>query len=294
MNILLTGGTGFIGTHLVPALLKAGHQVTILSRSAKQDPAKKVDYLAWNGKEMPFGIGLYDVVINLAGASIGRLRWTESIKQEIMQSRVDATRACVAYINQSPNPPRLFISASGVGYYGVKYTEEIHEKARPGDDFAARVTVEWEAEAKKAQTRTITPRFGVVMGDGGALEQMAKIWRFYLGGKLGSGEQGFPWVHIEDVTRAILFFLESEDLEGPVNVVAPQIISQARFSECLAQEMRVKAPWIIPKFALKILFGEASILLWGGQKVIPRVLQREKFRFSFPDIDVALTNIFTD
>lgn len=292
MKILITGGTGFIGQHLVPALLEQGHQVSILTRSNRQDPQKKIDYLQWNGTSMPIGIGLFDVVINLAGASIGRFRWSKSIKKDILDSRVEATRACVEYLNNSPSPPLLFISASGVGYYGTKKEDEIHERARPGDDFPAKVTIEWEEEAKKSSVRTIIPRFGVVLGDGGALEPIAKVYRWYLGGKLGPGTQGFPWVHIQDVVGAILLFLEAEELEGPVNVVAPQIIDQKRFSDALASEMRVKAPWTVPKFFLKILMGEASVLLWGGQKVIPRVLQREKFVYKYPDIDKALKQIF--
>lgn len=292
MKILLTGGTGFIGRYLVPVLIERGHQVTILTRGNRQDPQKQIDYLTWDGTSMPLGIGIYDVVINLAGSTIGRFRWTRASKGDILQSRIAATKACVQYINRSPSPPSLFISASGVGYYGAKYTDEIHEKYAPGDDFPARVTIAWEREAKMASTRTIIPRLGVVLGDGGALEVMAKVYRWRLGGRLGAGTQGFPWVHMFDVVRAMLFFLESEKLNGPVNVVAPQIIDQKRFSDALAKEMQVSAIWAVPKLVLRLLMGEASILLWGGQKVIPRVLQREQFTYSFPGIDQALKQIF--
>ncbi len=292
MKILLTGGTGFIGKQLVPALIQAGHQVTILTRSPRQDATKAIDYLVWDGKQMPLGIGLYDVVINLAGSTIARPRWTASIKKDILQSRIDATRACVDYLNNNPHPPRLFISASAVGYYGSLHTDEIHERMKAGKDFPAQVTAAWEAEARKANVRTILPRIGVVLGDGGALEAMARIYRWYLGGRMGTGKQGFPWIHIEDVVRAIVFFIESETLEGPVNLVAPQSIDQQRFSNALAKEMGVSAPWVIPTFMLKLLLGEASVLLWGGQKAIPRVLQRETFRFQFPEIEGALHNIF--
>lgn len=292
MNILLTGGTGFIGSYLVPALLNAGHQVTILTRSNKKASKPGLDYLQWNGESMPMGIGLHEVVINLAGASIAQLRWSEKTKQEIMESRVKATQACVRYINQSPTPPKLFISASAVGYYGIEYEDEIDERARPGKDFAAEVCHRWEEEAKAATCRTIRPRIGIVLGqDGGALPQLLTVHRLYLGGNLGSGKQGFPWIHIRDIVNAFLFFLEHESIEGSVNLTAPQIVTQGRFSDTLAKILGTAAPWVVPRFALKLLFGEAALLLYGGQKAIPRKLQQERFPFEYPELEPALKQL---
>ena len=292
MNILITGGTGFIGSYLVPQLIQEGHLVTILSRSGNKSENPNLTYLEWNAEEMPLGIGLYDVVINMAGASIAGGRWTESYKKKIMSSRIAATRACVNYINSSPNPPKLFISASAVGYYGVKHEGEIDEKARAGKDFAAEVCKNWEEEAKKAECRTVIPRIGVVLGSGGgALEQMLPIYKSYLGATLANGEQGFPWIHIQDVVKSLLFIINHAELKGAINLVGPQIIDQARFSDTLAETLDKKAFFRIPKFALKILFGEQSLLFWGGQKVIPRVLQREGFRFDFPGVKEALKDI---
>ena len=292
MNILITGGTGFIGSFLVPKLIQEGHLVTILTRSEKNSNTPELTYKSWNAREMPMGIGLYDVIINLAGASIAGGRWTKSYKEKIVESRVDATLACVNYINSSPNPPKLFISASAVGYYGVKHEGEIDEKAKVGTDFAAEVCKRWEDEAQKADCRTVIPRIGVVLGEGGgALSQMLPVYKSYLGATLGNGEQGFPWIHIQDVVKALIFIIEHPDLEGPVNLAGPQIIDQEKFSDLLAKTINKKAFFRIPKFALKILFGEQALLFWGGQKVIPRILQREGFRFDFPGVKEALKDI---
>ncbi|MEM7656558.1 MAG: TIGR01777 family oxidoreductase [Bacteroidota bacterium] len=206
MNILITGGTGFIGSYLVPTLTQAGHQVTILSRSQRKSEDRLLTYLQWTGKEMPQGIGMYDAIINLAGASIGGDKWTDAQKKLIIDSRVDATRACVNYINSSPNPPQVFISASGVGYYGSDVTTPVDESGALGDDFPAKVVKIWEEEANKAECRTVTPRIGVVLEtDGGALERMLPLFKMYLGGRFADGKQGFPWVHMQDIVKAFHF-----------------------------------------------------------------------------------------
>lgn len=292
MNILITGGTGFIGDYLVPALTGDGHQVTILTRSKKKSEDRNLTFKQWNGKEMPMGMGIYDVVINLAGASIGLLKWTDENKKLIMDSRVDATRACVKYINSSPNPPAVFLSASGVGYYGVEKKGEIHEHAKPGDDFPARVCIAWEEEASKAECRTVIMRMGMVLGNGGgALDEMLPIYKKYLGGRFASGDQGFPWIHVKDVVEIIKFFIEKEEISGPVNLVAPQVVDQSTFSSKLAHALGTKEFFVIPKFALQLLFGERAILFWGGQKAIPRKLQKHQYSFLFPDLRKALKEI---
>ncbi|MEM6800283.1 MAG: TIGR01777 family oxidoreductase [Bacteroidota bacterium] len=294
LNILISGGTGFIGSHLIPKLSEKGHTITVLTRSAKKSKDRNLTYLKWNGKEMPMGIGIYEVIINLAGASIAEGKWSESRKKMIMDSRISATQACVKYINSSPRKPQVFISASAVGYYGVKKGEEIDEKGKVGDDFAARVCAAWEAESQKAKCRTVNPRIGIVLGkDGGALKQLIPIYKYYLGGSLGSGRQGFPWIHIDDVVRGIIFCIENEDIAGAVNLVSPQVTEQRVFSKKLAKTLNRPDPFSAPKFALKLLLGERSLLLWGGQKAIPRVLQREKFTFKFSELDHALSELIS-
>lgn len=292
MKILITGGTGFIGSHLVPTLTADQHEVAILTRSNKQSNNRYLSYLQWNGKEMPMGIGLYDAVINLAGASIAGPRWTDERKKLIMDSRRDATRACVEYINSSPSRPKVFISASAVGYYGGDATSPVDESGAVGSDFPAVVVKDWEAEALKATCRTVLPRIGVVLGEGGgALDKLAPIYKFYLGGKMGSGKQGFPWVHIDDIVGVFRFALENETLEGPVNIVGPEMVDQAAFSNALADAMGTADFLPAPAFAMKLLLGEQAMLLLGGQKVIPRKLKEAKYDFAFPELSGALGDL---
>jgi uncharacterized protein len=292
MKFLITGGTGFIGSHLTRSLIQDGHEVAILTRRKKSTKNRYLTYLQWDGKQMPMGIGLYDGVINLAGASIAGGKWTEARKQTIMQSRLDATRACVAYINGSPNPPQVFLSASAVGYYGVAHEGPIDEEASAGDDFAGRVGVQWEAEALKADCRTVIARIGLVLGeDGGLMEKIEPVYRFYLGGKFASGKQGYPWIHIDDIVHSMRFLIDREDAEGPYNLVAPEMVDQETFSHTLAKVMGVRDPWFIPKLVLDLIFGEQSVLFWGGQKVIPRKLQAAGYTFRYPRLAPALAEV---
>jgi uncharacterized protein (TIGR01777 family) len=295
LKILITGGTGFIGSKLVPSLLDKGHEVAILTRRTPKDSGHRaLTYLQWNGQEMPAGIGLYEVVINLAGASIAGKRWTDEQKDRIMNSRVHATRACVNYINRSPRKPQLFLSASAVGYYGVEHEGEIDESAAAGTDFAAEVCRVWEAEAEKAHCRTIRMRIGVVLGQGGgALEQMLPIYKKYLGGKFGSGKQGFPWIHIDDIVGAMEHFLETPDLEGAFNLTGPEIVDQGSFSNALADALGTKDFFIVPGFVLKIMFGEMAVLFLGGQKARPDHLIKAGYAFKFPDLPEALADVVT-
>lgn len=292
LNVLITGGTGFIGKHLLARLSVEGHTVTVLTRGNRKSKDRFITYLQWNGKEMPLGIGVFDVVINLAGAGIADERWTKSRKEEILQSRLDATAACVKYINSSPRKPKVFISASAVGYYGTKYQEEIDEKKKPGDDFTAEVCVKWEEASQKATCRTVNPRIGIVLGKGGgAMKKLVPLYNMYLGGTIAGGKQGFPWIHVDDIVSAFLFCIENEAIEGPVNLVSPQVTDQKTFSGKLADALNKIDPFPAPKFALELVLGERALLLWGGQKAIPRVLQREKFVFKFSELTDALADI---
>lgn len=291
MNILITGGSGFVGQALTDFFTANQHTVTILSRRKRPTTNRYLSYLEWNGKEMPLGIGLYDVVINLAGANIAGKRWSTAYKQEILESRVNATKACVAYINNSNRPPEVFISMSAVGYYGQTGDRHVDESTGPGDDFMGQVGNSWEAAAQAAQCRTVITRLGVVMGKGGALERMIPIYNMMLGGKFGAGKQGYPWIHIDDVVKAMLFVIDQSDISGPVNFVAPQQIDQATFSHALGKALNRPDPWIVPGFAIKLLFGnEMSDIFLGGQWVTPGVLLEAGYPFEYPEIEAALAD----
>lgn len=293
MNILITGGTGYIGGHLVPMLLEKGHQVSVLTRSSKKSKTHGLAYLQWDGKQMPVGVGIYDAIINLAGANIGQLSWTEENKKLFRSSRIDVTRACANYINRSPKPPSVFISGSAVGYYGIDREEIVDEASEPKDDFLGILSQDWEHEAQTAKCRTVIVRTGVVIGKGSEVtERLKPLYQMYLGGKIASGKQGFPWIHIDDEVGAIIHALENEDMEGAYNLTGPQIINQKEFSHAFAQAMGVADIWTIPGFAMSIMFGkEKSGILTGGQKVRSKKLEEAGYEFKFKDAQTALEDI---
>lgn len=292
MKILITGGTGFIGSHLVRSLTEDQHEVAILSRSKRQSSNPYITYLQWNGKEMPLGIGLYDAVINLAGSSIVDNKWDEAGKKSIIDSRRYATQACVDYINNNPSPPKVFLSASGVGHYGWDITEPVDESAPNGSDFPAQVVNIWEEEALKAKCRTVLLRIGLVLGkDGGAMDKLLPLYKFYLGGKIGSGKQGFPWIHIDDIVGAIRFMLDNESASGPVNLVGPEMVDQQGFSKALAKATGTFDILPVPAFAMRMILGSRANLLLGGQKVIPGKLKAYGYSFAFPELAGALKDL---
>ncbi|MEM6633015.1 MAG: TIGR01777 family oxidoreductase [Bacteroidota bacterium] len=295
MKVLITGGTGFIGQHLVQSLTQDEHTVTILSRSNRTSKNRYVSYRQWDGRSMPPAIGLYDVVVNLAGASIADDRWTEDRKRELVKSRIHPTQACVDFINNSPNPPKVFISSSAVGYYGGNREEVVSEDSAPGDDFMAEVCKKWEEVGSTANCRTVLLRTGVVLGnEGGAYPLMSTAYKMFLGGKFGSGKQGFPWIHIQDQIGAIRYCIEKEGIEGPVNLVAPEVVEQKEFSRALARSLGRPDPFIVPKFGLDLIFGERSILFWGGTKVLPAALKKGGYAFSYPALKEALESLVGD
>lgn len=291
MNILLTGATGFIGNHLVRALLTDGHQLTILTRAARSG-TRNVSYLPWNGTEMPLGMGHFDAVINLAGASLAEGKWTPERKQTIIDSRVRATEACVQYINRSNRPPAVFVSASAVGYYGGLRAGQLDESATPGSDFLAEVCLAWEQAAQGANCRTAIVRIGVVLGqEGGAFPKLSQAFRAFVGGPMAGGEQPFPWIHIADVVGAIRFLLYQQACSGVYNLAAPETLTNAQFSRTLAQTLKRPMLFSVPKFALERLLGEQSVLLWGGQQAIPAHLLHDGYQFQFSTAQQALQNL---
>ena len=233
MKVLIFGGAGFVGRNLTEELLAKGYQVCVVTRNSQKTTnnlRNKVQVIEWdNNNPLPSTNDLneIDVVINLAGESIGNRRWSNSVKQEILASRIKTTRAIVTAINNHIIQPKFLISASAVGYYGPRQDDEITEFEEAGQDFLAQVCRDWENEAYRVQSdlaRVVTLRIGVVIGNEGALNRMAMPFKFYIGGPLGTGNQWLLWIHIQDLTSIIRFLIEHQELTGPINATAPETV----------------------------------------------------------------------
>lgn len=299
MKIFLTGGTGFVGSHLTQYFAGRGHEVTVLSRS---DPkgAKTPGVEFVQGDPMSSGpwqesVARHDVVVNLAGASIFT-PWTAKARRIIMDSRVLTTRNVVNALSGASGG-KVLVSTSAVGYYGGRLDDEIlDEDSPPGNDFLAEVGVQWEAEALRAQefgVRVAICRFGIVMGrGGGALDKMAPAFKNFVGTSLGSGKQWFPWIHVDDLAEIMAFLLEHPDISGPVNCVAPNPVRNKEMTQILAEVLhRPLFMPSVPGFVLKTVLGEFGDVLLKGQRAIPRVLQEPGFRFRYPTFREAMIDL---
>jgi len=299
MKILVTGGTGFVGTQLTSRLIQDGHEVTILSRSGKRSGKvpQGISYLQGDPTQKgPWqeSIKNHDGVINLAGASIFA-KWTEEHKKAIRDSRVSTTRNIVQGIPFHPPKQFTLLSTSAVGYYGFRGDEELTEESLPGNDFLARIASEWEGEALKAKergARVVITRFGIVMGEkGGALSQMIPLFKKYIGGPIGSGKQWFSWVHIKDLSEAFAFLLKHPEISGHVNVCAPNPVRNKDLAKALGKVLHRPSFVSAPGFMVKLVLGEFGSVILEGQRVIPKRLLDSGFAFQYPDIDRALQGI---
>ena len=299
MKILITGGTGFVGTRLTSRFIQDGNEVTILTRSRKgpeKGPAG-ISYLQGDPTQKgPWqeAIQNHDAVINLAGASIFS-KWTEEHKKAIRESRVNTTRNIVEGIPPKSQQQFTLFSTSAVGYYGFCGDEELTEESRHGDDFLARIAVEWEEEALKAGdkgARVVITRFGIVMGEkGGALSQMIPLFKKYIGGPIGSGKQWFSWVHIRDLAEAFVFLIKHPEISGPVNVCSPNPVRNKDLAKALGRALHRPSFIPAPGFMVKWVLGEFGSVILEGQRVIPRRLLESGFVFQYPDIEKALKSI---
>lgn len=292
MNILITGGSGLIGSVWIPMLLRANHQVFLLSRSRRTSGANtNLIPLVWDGKKIPLEEPV-DAVVNLAGAPLADHRWTASYKEEIIQSRIYATKACVEFLSKTGNPQTVFVSASAVGYYGTHQEGILTEESPSGNDFLANTAVLWEKEALQASVRTVLLRLGVVLSkDGGAFPKILTPFKLYAGGQVGNGKQGFPWIHILDVLSALEFCIQNQAISGPVNAVAPESTSNKQFSEQLAAALNRPTFITIPEFMVELALGEASMLVTQGQLVTPAVLLKNNFIFHYSTLKSALNEL---
>jgi len=301
MKIFMTGGTGFVGTYLAGQLIREGHKVTILTPSLTGAELKMegLTYLAGNPTiKGPWqeSVRAHEVIINLAGASIFS-RWTEAQKKILLSSRIDTTRHLVEAL---PNDSKhiTFFSTSAVGYYGFHEDEELTESSPAGDDFLAHLARDWEVEALRAQTkgaRVILTRFGIVLGkNGGALGQMIPLFKYFIGGPLGSGRQWFSWVHMADLAQAFIFLLAHKEISGAINLCSPNPVRNKDLGKAIGKVLHRPSFLPAPGFMIELILGEFGSVLLRGQRVIPRRLLDASFKFRYPDIDAALKSVIKD
>ena len=282
MNVAITGASGMIGKRLRQRIVEAGQMALPISRMAGDSAMTEI-------------LASADAVVHLAGEPVAQ-RWTEAAKKRIHDSRVEGTRQLVSALSAQSQRPNVLVCASAVGYYGSRGDQILTETSSPGTDFLARVVVDWEEAAQLAEPlgiRVVRLRFGMVLGNGGALAKMLPPFRFGLGGRLGSGHQWMAWIHLEDAVNLILFALNYPAIRGAVNATAPHPVTNEEFTGRLALELHRPAIMPVPVFALKLAFGEMSEMVMASQRVLPTVAKSAGFLFQYPDLHAALGNILT-
>jgi len=308
MRIVIAGGTGFLGTQLAETCAEDGHDVRVLTRAllpgdSRHDPGTGVPgvtRVGWraDGKSGPWAavVDGADAVVNLAGAGLGDERWSAERKAVIRDSRIRSTRSVAAAITESALRPPVFISASGVGYYGDAGSDVKTEASPAGNDFLAQLCTQWEAEALRAQsaaTRVVLLRSGLVLErSGGVLPRMMTPFRFFAGGPMGSGGHYVSWIHRIDWVEMIRWIVDSPRVTGAVNATSPVPVTNREFARALGRAMHRPAFIPAPAFALRLVLGEMGALVLTGQRVVPQCALSHGFHFRYPEIDLAFRGIF--
>jgi uncharacterized protein (TIGR01777 family) len=293
VTIVIAGGSGFLGQKLVRRLQDEGHRTAVLSRTAKPGA------IQWQPDGSPGSLPKHlegvDAVVNLAGEGIADRRWTPARKEALRSSRLLATRTLVRAIAGCAQPPRVFVSGSAVGYYGARGDEPITESTEPGADFLSRLCVEWEQEARVAEsprTRVAIVRTGLALAsDGGALGKMLLPFKLGLGGTLGSGDQFMPWIHSEDWTAMVAWLIQHDDATGAFNATAPTPVTNRVFTSTLGRVLRRPTVFHAPAFALRAAMGEMSSMLVSGQRVLPACAEHMGFHFTHRTLEPALRSL---
>ncbi len=277
MIVAITGASGFIGTRLCRRL--SGHEVRAISRRTA------------TLRDAIDGVG---AVVNLAGEPVSQ-RWSEEVKRRIRESRIATTRRVVEAMAAAEKRPSVLVSASAIGYYGSRGDEQLTERSAPGSGFLPEVCVEWEREAQAAAelgVRVVLLRIGIVLGAGGGmLKSVLPAFKAGAGGRLGPGTQWMSWIHADDLVDMIVFALERPGVTGPINGVAPEPVRNVDFTAALAHAVHRPAILPVPKFGLKVLFGEMADVILASQRVLPEAAQNAGFRFRHPDLSEALAGI---
>lgn len=311
MDIIIAGGTGFIGRELVDHFVSSSYQVSVISRDAEkifQIFGNKVKNLTWKQLQQQGSQSLKgaNILINLAGANIGSKLWSVQRKQEILSSRIDTTSQLAKWCSQLGKSAPSLLNASAIGVYGLQEAcvfglppaldEKIPIDYNSAPDFLAKVARAWEKAtwvAKDAGVRVVNMRFGVVLGkQGGALKQLVLPFKYFVGGKIGSGQQPFSWIALDDLIKAIDFIINHNEITGPINLVAPQSVTQNEFAKLVGKILHRPTKMVLPAWLLKLITGQmAEELLLRGQHVIPKRLLEEGFVFSYDSLEKALVSI---
>ncbi len=301
MKIFITGGTGFVGKHLTGLLLEQGHHLTIMARGAKpvKNGDNRIEFLSGDGMipgKWQERVPEHDALINLAGVSVFQ-RWDDTYKRLLRESRILTTRNLVDAIPEDRGSGISLLSCSGAGIYGFRGDELLTETSKLGDDFLSHLAQDWEAEAIKAESKSVRVarmRFGIVFGrNGGALTQMMLPFKFFVGGPVGNGDQWIPWIHIDDLCNGIVFLLDHPECNGPFNFAAPHPVRNKELAKAIGKVMNRPSFFPVPGFMLKLVLGEFGSVILEGQNAVPKALMDAGYVFRYPKIQEALRDLLT-
>lgn len=297
MTVLMTGATGFIGTHLRRTLLQQGHDLIVVTRSPdayESIAARNQQFVSWKGN-LSESMNRADVVIHLAGENLFGQRWSESVKESIYKSRIGLTSRLVDAMEQASRRPSLFISVSAVGYYGDGGEQILDESDDQGKGFLAKVCRDWELTALKAAdlgVRVTTPRLGLALeAEGGVLGKMLPFFRWFVGGPVGHGTQYLPWIHMEDLCRGLLFPIQEPELEGAFNLCSPEPATMDQFAAALGSVLNRPSLFRVPSPLVRLVLGEASQAVLGSLRTHPVKLRKFGFEFLYEDLEESLASI---
>jgi uncharacterized protein len=292
--VVIAGGTGFLGGKLAARLSAAGHEPRILTRRRDAGPSTITWLPDGTPGALPRHLDGVDAVVNLAGENIAARRWTARQKDLLRQSRILPTRTLASAIAQCSRPPRVFVSASGVGYYGPRDDEPVIESTPAGTDFFGRLCTDWEQEARTAATttRVVIIRSGLALAkDGGALAKMLLPFRLGLGATLGPGTQFLPWIHVDDWTSLVMWSIDTDRASGAFNATAPAPVTNREFTRALARVLRRPAIFHAPAFALRAALGDMADVLLTGQRALPACAEQLGFQFNYRSLEPALLSL---